>query len=184
MDQFVVSFSMIRTAITLVVLLFVTMSFLGCGRNTHNLKVVTGFSLDRYLGKWYEIARYPHSFEKGLSRVTATYTLREDGKIDVLNQGYNAAKGKWSDARGKAKFAGSQTEGHLRVSFFGPFYADYKIIALADDYSWAIVTSSSYNYFWILARQPRLEKALLEELITRSGEFGFDRARMEFVEQQ
>jgi apolipoprotein D and lipocalin family protein len=143
---------------------------------------VTGFSLDRYLGVWYEIARMPVSFEKDLDRVTATYTLRKDGKVEVLNQGYR--NGKKKVAHGRAKFAGSPTVGHLRVSFFGPFFADYIILSLDENYTYAMVTSSSTKYLWILSRTPKLDQKILDSLLAKATELGFDTGKLIMVEQE
>jgi apolipoprotein D and lipocalin family protein len=142
---------------------------------------VIEFSLDRYLGTWYEIARMPVSFEKDLDHVTATYSLRKDGKVEVVNKGYK--KGTEKVARGKAKFAGSTDIGHLRVSFFGPFYADYIIIALDTNYTYAMVTSSSHKYLWILSRTPKLDQKILDGLLAKAKELGFDTRKLIMVEQ-
>jgi apolipoprotein D and lipocalin family protein len=146
---------------------------------------VKGFSLERYLGSWYEIARMPVSFEKDLSKVTATYVLRKDGKVDVINQGYKTTKNnKKQVAKGKAKFAASSDIGHLRVSFFGPFYADYIVLALDENYSYAMVTSNSNKYLWILSRTPKLEQTILNGLLAKAKELGFDVEKLIMVEQE
>jgi apolipoprotein D and lipocalin family protein len=145
---------------------------------------VTGFDLKRYLGTWYEIARLPTPFEKGLVNVTATYSLRNDGKVKVLNAGYKGGKsGKRSSATGKAKFAAAPDLGHLRVSFFGPFYADYIIVELdGEGYRYAMV-ASSYDYLWILCRDPKLPRDVLDRLIARADELGFDTGKLYMVPQ-
>ncbi len=137
---------------------------------------VREFNVEKYLGKWYEIARLDHSFERGLSNVSATYTLNNDGTIKVVNKGYNADKGTWKDAVGKAKFKYPQRKdlASLRVSFFGPFYSDYKIIKLASDYSYAVVMGSDYDYFWILSRTQTVSDELLSELVMWAEEQGFN----------
>ncbi|WP_082888473.1 lipocalin family protein [Marinobacter sp. LQ44] len=109
----------------------------GCTGLPKGIEPVTGFDQDRYLGTWYEIARLDHSFERSLSQVTADYTLNDDGSIKVINRGYNAEKGEWKEAQGRAKFVGDSEVGHLKVSFFGPFYASYVVFELDDDYSTA-----------------------------------------------
>src|SRR5690606_18909213 len=117
---------------------------------------VKELNLQRYLGTWYEIARFDHRFERGLVGVTATYSLREDGKIKVLNQGYeNSLEGKLSVAEGKAKL--TDEPGKLKVSFFWIFYADYFVLELDENYQWALIGSSSDKYLWILSRMPKLE---------------------------
>jgi apolipoprotein D and lipocalin family protein len=145
---------------------------------------VSGFDLNRYLGKWYEIARIPTSFEKGLVNVTATYSLRQDGKVQVINEGYKeTGKGKHKTAKGKAKLAAKPDSGYLKVSFFGPFYADYIIIDLdLQQYDYAMV-ASSYDYLWILSRQPKMEKDIYDKLIEKASKLGFDTSRLYLVPQ-
>lgn len=127
---------------------------------------VQEFELKKYLGTWYEIARYDHSFERGLVGVTATYSQKKDGKIKVTNQGYKGSlDGEISKAIGKAKLANSKNPAHLKVSFFLFFYADYYIMELDKDYQWAIVGSSSDNYLWILSRTPILDDETYQNLI-------------------
>ncbi len=151
----------------LVVLSAVAM--VGCSGVPSGVTVVEGFELERYLGKWYEIARLDHSFERGLSQVTAEYSLRDDGLIDVLNRGYHDAKETWKSASAVARPADDPTVGSLRVSFFRPFWADYHIIALDKDaYQYAMVTSSTRDYLWILARTPELDEDILSELLAKA----------------
>jgi apolipoprotein D and lipocalin family protein len=157
--------------------IFILMGFLpfsATGAMPDGATVVTGFSLERYLGTWYEIARLDHRFERGLTQVTATYSMREDGGVKVLNRGYKEKKDKWSDAEGKAYFVDAPDVGRLKVSFFGPFYGAYNIIALEpDNYSYALVIGNSTKYMWILAREPVLEPAALESLLDKARELGF-----------
>jgi apolipoprotein D and lipocalin family protein len=135
---------------------------------------VTGFSLERYLGTWYEIARLDHRFERGLTQVTATYSMREDGGVRVLNRGYKEKKSKWSDAEGKAYFVDEADIGRLKVSFFWPFYGAYNIIALEpENYSYALVVGNNTKYMWILAREPELEPAVLESLLNKARKLDF-----------
>lgn len=135
---------------------------------------VTGFQLEKYLGTWYEIARLDHFFERGLTRVTATYSMREDGGVRVLNRGYKAKNGKWKDAEGKAYFVEEPDIGRLKVSFFGPFYGAYNIIALEpENYSYALVIGNNTKYMWILAREPDLEASVLEGLLLKARQLGF-----------
>jgi len=143
---------------------------------------VSPFSLERYLGKWYEIARLPTSFERGLSHVTATYTLRNDGKVKVLNEGIRE-NGNRSEAIGKAKFAGKPDTAHLKVSFFGPFYADYVVFELdMENYSYAMV-ASSMKYLWILSRTPQLDQSIKDKLVEKARSAGFDISRLIFTTQ-
>ena len=150
---------------------------------TDHIPVVTGFDVQRYLGTWYEISRLPHRFEKNLQKVTATYTLREDGKIKVLNRGYHTEKEEWKEAEGKAWIPDPQKPAHLRVSFFWIFAADYKVIALDTvAYAYAMVTSSSKEYLWILARKPHLDKTVYDRLIAYAKQQDFDLSKLEIIE--
>ncbi|WP_445468635.1 lipocalin family protein [Marinobacter shengliensis] len=115
----------------------------GCTGLPKGIEPITGFDQDRYLGTWYEIARLDHSFERGLSQVTAEYTLNNDGSIKVINRGYNAEKGEWKEAQGRAKFVGDSNVGHLKVSFFGPFYGSYVVFGLDEDYSTAYTPATT-----------------------------------------
>ncbi|MDO3379050.1 lipocalin family protein [Geoalkalibacter halelectricus] len=168
-----------RVAIILVFLAALS----GCVRVPAGVSVVDGFELERYLGRWYEIARLDHPFERGLIAVTADYSLGEGGAIEVLNRGYDPAKERWKEARGRAYPVGAPGEGRLKVSFFGPFYGAYNIIALDHaEYSYALVSGPSRNYLWILAREPRMEPALLAELVGQADRLGFVVDELIFVE--
>jgi len=152
--------------------------------STESIQAVKTFDLQRYLGMWYEIARLPHSFESGLDSVTATYTLRDEGKIEVFNKGFNTAKGEWKEAKGKAFIPDTSAGAFLRVSFFWIFYGDYKVIALDTlDYSYAMVTSHSKEYLWILSRTPRLDQHVYDVLIRQAGEWGFNISELYKVPQ-
>lgn len=155
----------------------------GCAQSPEGVEPVRGFDASRYLGTWYEIARLDNSFERGLTRVTATYSAREDGGIDVLNRGYDAAKGKWSEAHGRAKFAGAKDVGQLKVSFFGPFYGGYNIVDLDPEYSLALVVGADRSYLWILSRTPHPPGAAVQRLVDRARALGFDVDKLVYVEQ-
>jgi len=157
-------------------------SLAGC-TSTSNLDAVTGFEPDRYLGTWYEVARYPHRFESNLSSVSATYARNEDGSIKVTNRGFNDKHREWESIDGVARLKGTSDLGWLKVSFFKPFYASYKIIHLNDEYTRAIVTGPSYGYLWILSRKPVLTDAELEPLISKAEGLGFDRNKLIIVDQ-
>ncbi len=163
-----------------VAILLFLLGLAGCTSVPEGVTPVTGFESERYLGTWYEIARFDHSFEEGLSRVTATYSKREDGGIRVLNKGYDAATGEWDEAEGKAYFVSDETTGHLKVSFFGPFYASYVIADLdKDNYQYSLVTGPDRSYLWILARQPTLSQDVLDELLSKAKSLGY--ATDEFI---
>ena len=156
----------------------------GCVGVPKGVKPVENFSLERYLGRWYEIARLDHSFERGLSRVTADYIMRQDGGVRVLNRGYSEKKQEWKTAEGKAFFVKKPDEGYLKVSFFGPFYGSYVIFELdSKDYQYSVVCGPNKSYLWILARKPEIETELKLELIFRAAALGFDTTELVFVEQ-
>ena len=167
---------MFRT-VTLVLAVLVA----GCAQIPDGVTAVEGFDSDRYLGKWYEIARLDHRFERGLERVTATYSARDDGNIAVLNRGFDPAKGEWSEVEGRAKFAGAPGTAMLKVSFFGPFYGGYNVLDLDPDYQIALVSGPTREYLWILARRPDPPREEIERLVRRAGELGFDTASLIFV---
>ena len=165
----------------LIALLFACM-FSNCQTQTQNTKIMTnrstvsGVDLNKYLGKWYEIARFDHSFEKGLVGVTATYSLRPDGKIKVLNEGYkNTLNGKHKVAVGKAKIPDPKDLSKLKVSFFLNFYADYLIMELDQvNYQYAMIGSNSDNFLWILSRTPTLPDSIYNMLLEKAKKRGYE----------
>ena len=155
----------------------------GCTQVPDGVEPVTGFDADRYLGTWYEVARLDHRFERGLTKVTATYAARDDGGIDVLNRGYDAAAGEWQEARGRARFVGPRDVGQLEVSFFGPFYGGYNIVDLDPDYTHSLVVGPSRSYLWILSREPDPPREVVDRLVARARALGFDTDALIFVSQ-
>jgi len=156
-----------------------------CTGVPENVSPVTGFDANRYLGTWYEIARFDHSFERGLQQVTAEYSLREDGGIRVVNQGFNIDNKRWERAEGKAYFIESDNIGRLKVSFFGPFYGAYNIIELdKKGYQYALVCGPDNSYLWILAREPVLDKSTIDYLLTKASENGFDISRLIYIDHE
>lgn len=150
-----------------------------------SVKPVSGFELNKYLGKWYEVARLDHSFERGLSQVTAEYSIRNDGGVSVLNRGYSEAKNEWKEAHGKAYFVDSPTVGYLKVSFFGPFYGSYVVFELdQENYSYAFVSGPTTEYLWLLSRTPSVEPEVMEKFIQMSTERGFDTEQLIYVRQK
>ena len=167
------------------ILVWLTFLLSGCTGAPEGIEPVKNFELDRYLGKWYEIARLDHSFERGLSRVTAEYTMRSDGGVKVINRGYSIKKEKWKEAEGKAYFVGAADTGHLKVSFFGPFYGAYVIYELdQENYQHALVSGPNRSYLWILARSPSLEQQIQDKLIAKAAALGFDTSKLIYVEHQ
>jgi len=164
--------------------LLATLLLGSCVSLPEGVQAVRGFELQRYLGSWYEIARLDHRFERGLSRVTAEYSLREDGGVRVVNRGYRAETGEWKQATGRAYFLGPEDVGRLKVSFFGPFYGGYNIIALDhEEYRWAMVCGPNRDYLWILARQPRLPEDVYARLVGQARAIGFPVAGLIRVDQ-
>lgn len=142
---------------------------------------VQNFELDRYLGKWYEIARLDHSFERGLMQVTAEYALREDGGVKVTNRGFSPQDGEWQEAEGKAFFVDDQAEGYLKVSFFGPFYGSYVIFELDEEhYQYAFISGPDTSYLWFLSRTPAVDELMIERFIKRADSLGFDTRQLIF----
>lgn len=156
-------------------LVFMSMIILlfSCG-STEELATVEKVDLQKYAGTWYEIAKLPNTFEKNLSCISATYTLKENGKINVLNQGYNTKKGTWKDITGTAWVPDPEIPGQLKVRFFWPFSGDYYIISLADDYSYALVGDPSRKYLWILSRNQDLSDSVYSNLLAIAKDKGFD----------
>jgi apolipoprotein D and lipocalin family protein len=155
----------------------------GCVGIPPGVQPVSGFQPERYLGTWYEIARLDHSFERGMSRVTAEYRRRDDGGIDVINRGWLADDRAWKEARGKAYFVDGPDKGYLKVSFFGPFYGSYVVFELdAKDYRYALVSGPDTSYMWLLARSPTLDAATRERLVARAAALGFDTSKLIFVD--
>lgn len=149
------------------------------------LKHIQRIDIDRYTGTWYEIARFPHRFEKDLVGVTATYTLLPNGRIEVLNKGFKySLDGEEKKAIGKAKSAADPSFGYLKVAFFWIFYADYLVLALDHEkYSYALVGSSTPNFLWILSRSPQMDDETLEMLKAKAIELGYDLEKLEMVAQ-
>lgn len=145
---------------------------------------ITGFDANRYLGKWYEIARLENRFERGLEQVTAIYGERNDGGISVLNRGYNPESKKWSESEGKAYFTGKSTTGALKVSFFGPFYGGYNIIALDDNYQYALVSGPNRDYLWILSRTPTIPETVKLNYLRIASQLGFATEELLWVKQR
>lgn len=147
-----------------------------------SVQPVQGFDLNRYMGKWYEIARLDHPFERGLNQVTAQYELLPDGTVSVTNRGYSSHDNEWKEATGKAKFVDSENQGYLKVSFFGPFYGSYVIFELDQtDYQYAFVSGPDTDYLWLLSRTPDISKDIVSKFLTVAEAKGFDTSELIFV---
>ena len=156
----------------------------GCTGVPEGVSPVGQFELPRYLGNWYEIARLDHSFERGLSDVSASYSMREDGGVKVLNRGFSATEQSWSEAEGKAYFVGEPDQAHLKVSFFGPFYGSYVVFELSSDYEYAFISGNTNGYLWLLARTPQVDEAVRERFIQRADALGFAVEELIWVDQR
>ncbi len=152
----------------------------GCGIDR---STVPGFDLHRMMGLWYEIARFDHRFERGLSHVTAVYTLERDGTVRVRNQGLKGDELTYHASRATARMPDSRHPGHLRVSFFPLFWSDYNVLEVDDDYSCMLIGSRSDRYLWILCRQPVMPVGSLRKLLTRALGRGYDIRRLVWVDQ-
>ena len=149
------------------------------------LRPVTSFDLNRYLGQWYEIARLDHSFERGMSDVGAIYQLQDDGSVKVINRGYDTQRQAWKEAIGRALFIGDSQTASLKVSFFGPFYGGYHVIALdQENYRWSLVAGPDRDYLWILARDKTLPGEVREQLLSQAKALGFATDKLIWVEQK
>ncbi len=160
-------------------------SLTGCLGMPKSVKPVSDFELNKYLGTWYEIARLDHSFERGLSQVTAQYSLQKDGGVKVVNRGFSAADNQWQEAQGKAYFVDNTSEGYLKVSFFGPFYGSYVVFELDKvNYQYAFVSGPNLDYLWLLARTPTVSPEVLQKFISMVKTRGFDTSKLIYVQQQ
>lgn len=147
------------------------------------VEAVSPFDANRYLGKWYEIARFDFRFEKNLEHVTAHYSLREDGSIHVVNRGYDTRNGEWKESVGRAVFAGDPSTAMLKVSFFGPFYAGYNVVAIDPEYKYALVVGRNLDYLWLLSREEMMPDEVVEKYLAMAESIGFDLDRLHWTEQ-
>lgn len=142
---------------------------------------VTSFDKEKYLGKWYEIARFDFRFERNLNNTTANYSVNADGTIRVVNRGFNYVTGEWKESVGKAKFVGDPTVAMLKVSFFGPFFGGYNVIALDSDYRYALIAGASLKYLWILSRDKTIPEEIKSSYLKKARDMGFDTEQLIWV---
>lgn len=170
------------------IILTVSLSFvllstiISCSSMPEKAQPVGQFDVNRYLGTWYEIARFDYFFEKDLDNAIAQYSLNTDGSVNVLNSGYNFKKDKWVSANGTAKFRGDKEAAALKVSFFGPFYAGYNVVAL-EDYKYAMVAGKNLDYLWILSREKTIPENVKQDFIIKAQEIGYDTSKLIWVKQ-
>lgn len=151
-----------------------------CGSIPKNATPVRNFDLERYLGSWYEIARFDFRFERGLDNTMAQYSP-QGKKVKVVNSGYDSEKGEWRSAEGKAKFRSDENTAALKVSFFGPFYSGYNVIALDEEYRYALIAGKNLNYLWILSREKSIPDEIKERYLAIAREVGYDTSKLLWV---
>ena len=157
---------------------------ISCSSSTmpEGASAVKPFDAKRYTGKWFEIARLDFKHEEGLNNVTAQYSLNDDGTIKVVNRGYDYRKEKWEEATGKARFVDAKDEAKLEVSFFGPFYSGYNVIAIDPEYRYALVAGESLEYLWLLSRETTMPENIKQDYLTKAKAIGYDTADLVWVE--
>jgi apolipoprotein D and lipocalin family protein len=161
----------------------VAFNFVSCVSIPKGANAVTPFDKNKYLGTWFEIARLDFKFEKNLDHVTATYSLNDDGSIKVANRGYDYINKKWKQSIGKAKFASDHDMARLKVSFFGPFYAGYNIIAIDNDYQYALIAGNDLSYLWILSREKTIPENVKMDYLGKAKTLGYDTGKLVWTRQ-
>jgi apolipoprotein D and lipocalin family protein len=157
------------------------LGFYSCATIPENATAVQPFEKEKYLGKWYEIARFDFKFERNLNNTTAEYSLNENGSIKVDNQGYNTVKSEWEQAIGKAKFVKGDSIAMLKVSFFGPFYSGYNVIAIDAEYKYALIAGKNLNYLWILSRETIIPDGIKTEYLKIAENVGYDTSKLLWI---
>jgi apolipoprotein D and lipocalin family protein len=156
----------------------------GCATVPEGLEPVTGFEVERFLGKWYEIERLDNRFESGLSNVNAEYRMMPNGKIEVINRGFNVRRNSWFVAKGLAWFAGSKDVGSLKISFHSPLPGGYNVLVLDPQYRYAMVSGADRDGLWILSREPQLDRSIIDSLVAQAKAWGFPTNQLHFDEQK
>ncbi|OQA90957.1 MAG: Outer membrane lipoprotein Blc precursor [Elusimicrobia bacterium ADurb.Bin231] len=172
----------IKQSVYLLFIFAVMAGLSSCSTIPKGASAVKPFHKEKYLGKWYEIARKDFKYERNLSNTTAEYSLNDDGSVKVDNQGYHTIKGKWAQAIGKAKFIGEEDIAKLKVSFFGPFYSGYNVIAIDDEYRYALVAGKSLKYLWILSREIHIPVEIKDKYLKIAENIGYNTADLIWVE--
>ncbi|HOW26306.1 MAG TPA: lipocalin family protein [Bacteroidales bacterium] len=158
------------------------LSFSSCSTIPKGVNAVSSFEIEKYMGKWYEIARMDFRFERNLNNTTAEYSIKKNGTIQVDNRGYNYLTKEWKQAIGKAKFAGDPDIAMLKVSFFGPFYSGYNVIALDSEYTYALICGKNLRYLWILSRRTILPEDIKMKYLKIAQKAGYDTSSLVWVE--
>lgn len=158
------------------------LTFNSCSTIPKGATAIKPFDKEKYLGKWYEIARMNFIFERDLNNTTAEYSVRDDGKIKVDNKGFNTQTKEWKQAIGKAKFVGEQNVAKLKVSFFGPFYSGYNVIALDNEYKYALVAGKNVNYLWILSRETTIPENIKQNYLKIAENLGYKTSELLWIE--
>jgi len=171
----------IRKSLFLLINAVAMAGLFSCSTIPKGVRAVEPFEKERYLGKWYEIARIDFKYEKDLNNTTAEYSLNANGTIKVTNKGYNTKTGEWKQAIGKAKFVGNDTVGMLKVSFFGPFYSGYNVIAIDTDYRYALIAGASYRYLWILSRETSIPDEIKRKYLKIAEGFGYNTSELLWI---
>ncbi|BAP32092.1 lipoprotein Blc [Chryseobacterium sp. StRB126] len=173
-----------KNRVTFIVLLGLVLlnTLTSCSSMPEKARPVSPFDVNRYLGTWYEIARFDYRFEKDLDNAIAQYSLNADGSVKVVNSGYNFKKNKWVSVNGTAKFRGRKDVAALKVSFFGPFYAGYNVVAL-ENYKYALVAGKNLDYLWILSREKTIPENIKQIFISKAQEMGYDTLKLIWVKQ-
>lgn len=174
--------AMRRTDRPLIVLLC-ALALAACTGVPEGITPVKPFDVSRYQGEWFEVMRLDHSFERGLTNVSATYAVEKDGSVSVVNRGFDRKNCRWKEAKGEARFLGDRHTGSLAVTFFWPFAGGYHVFELdKQDYRWAVIAGPTRDYLWILARHPDLSKAQRDRLIADAKRLGFPTADLILVD--
>ena len=160
----------------------IALSFTACQAIPKGAKPVTNFEAKKYIGEWYEIARLDFKFERNLNNTKAQYSLKDNGDIKVVNSGYNYVKNNWTEREGNAKFTGSDSIGALKVSFFGPFYSGYNVLAIDEAYKYALVAGKNLNYLWILSREKTIPNHVKETYLSKAKALGYNINDLVWVE--
>lgn len=147
--------------------------FGACSSIPEGVHAVNNFKKEKYLGHWYEIARLENRFERNMNNTTAHYSLKENGKIKVVNGGYDTKKRKWKEVEGKAKFVNDESTAMLKVSFFGPFYSGYNVLAIDEDYKYSLVAGQNFGYLWILSREKTMPDSVKTQYLKIAKDYGF-----------